>query len=170
MICMITRMNIHLIRSFPRQKYEHVPCSTTVRFSISSGTVTTDRLIHRCCFSTKVHSFEEYLLGSFAKMVQFEMNRHVFPSLSLYPPSESTSEFRKFEYAIFGVSVLLFNLLAILVSWTFVLKYATIDLEQAILAIFQLPATANMSYVQQLTHIYRMSKYFHVEKKQQMNE
>lgn len=101
MICMITRMNIHLIRSFPRQKYEHVPCSTTIRFSISSGTVTTDRLIHRCCFSTKVHSFEEYLLGSFAKMVQFEMNRHVFPSLSLYPPSESTSEFRKFEYAIF---------------------------------------------------------------------
>lgn len=88
-------------------------------------------------------------------MRPLETNRFVLTLVHVYPADESVNKWQKRAYAMFGVIVISLNLSAFLMGGSFFLKHQSIDLEQALFALVQMPATASLSYIALTTFFLR---------------
>lgn len=88
-------------------------------------------------------------------MRPLETNRFVLTLVHVYPADESVNKWRKGAYAFFGVFVILLNFSAFLMSGSFFLRHVSIDLEQALFALVQMPVSASLSYIALTTFLLR---------------
>lgn len=88
-------------------------------------------------------------------MKPLEMNRRVLTWLCVYPASENTSKSTKTLYVIFTLIILSGNLIGLGLSIDYFLKSASTDLEDSLYALFQILATAKMSYTMIVAYFLR---------------
>lgn len=101
--------------------------------------------------------------------------QHVLRLLCAFPPDESTKRWKRLLFVISGLSFFVCILCTALSSFTFLLKYISINPEEGLWALFQVCGFTNMLYVliisfvipfkikgifDDLSHIYEISEYF----------
>lgn len=88
-------------------------------------------------------------------MTPLETNRLILTWLCVYPADENATELHKILRLLFGIGVFVANLLVFIASIVFLVKFASIDIEEALFSVIQLAGTSNIIYVSVIIFVVR---------------
>lgn len=79
-------------------------------------------------------------------MRPLETNQLLLTWLYAFPPDESSIKWKRIVHFVFSSGVLIAHFLSVMAGGTFIFKFVSIDLEEAIFALFHTIAACNMFY------------------------
>lgn len=88
-------------------------------------------------------------------MIPLKTNRRVLQWFCVYPANESDSLWIRFAYICFALFMLAINIIVIVVSITFFIRFASTNLEEALFTVIQLAGIVTMTYVMIITFFQR---------------
>lgn len=88
-------------------------------------------------------------------MTPLETNRLILTWLCVYPADKNVTEQYKTLRLLFGIGVFVANLLVFIASIVFLVKFASIDIEEALFTLIQLAGTLNILYVSVIIFVVR---------------
>lgn len=88
-------------------------------------------------------------------MEAFSTHQRLFKLLYIFPIAHDTALWKKMLIPIFGIIVPLCEVLGLLTSIAFVVKFISIDLEGSVKTVFQIAAYTNVMYVMLIAFLKR---------------